>query len=318
MFFALSLMSVALKSMDHIESAVDYLSDNPTLPVVLEQLQLQGDTKYFGQNIRALSCVNKRYNEFFSDDKRRKSIIQAMEEKQPFHTNAVTLATELKFSSIAQQLNHFAEIIKDGAKEFTQEDKEKLDLFYVNAKTTYSDYLLNYLIIDAARGHDIQSKKLDYILAAGLAKDASLYSGIHTCIEIRSDRLTPNKDKIGYLRVIEQLIAHMSHIDYRYSIVNFTLLMKSVVAADEEVTRLLLHKGANPKLYRMNFLCENDDDAEFIWQQKNMLYAEIEESNEEEDLHNAFYYAAFKDKDMLKKLITFVRKEREKTLKYSE
>lgn len=113
-----------IEANDALKEMVLYSYD--VIPYITEQLWMNRNynTSYVGKSIRALSCTNKLFHDYYSAENNQQKIIRTIA-RNNYETDE-SAALILKFHAISEKIKYFINIAKNKDGRFTQEDlKEK-------------------------------------------------------------------------------------------------------------------------------------------------------------------------------------------------
>lgn len=241
----------------------------------------EGVIRSFGRDVQALTCVNKVFCAYLSEEERIKRMITTIAQHQKMCDNEVMTclnrSKEGIFFNIRQKIGRLFDIVMDADKQFTQEDLQ--DTWCVNACTMISHSGLKYRtekyrlrdstrpknenrgmrlrqMVEKFSSHTLLSlackvmdfDKIQQLLAAGAKCNKGTNNSL--LLEIAKNRSIPfgkhKNRKVHYFIIARLLLEHGARPDHPNSSEEPTALMIAVHNNDQEYALLLLRYFANP------------------------------------------------------------------------
>lgn len=290
------------------EAVISHCDIGPRLCVELiqnEELLVGGKIK----NILSLVCINKASNNWLNEH--ANVFVDVLQNKYKLSTQVA--AEVLNFNMMTQNIGRLFDIAESKDKVF--DDNDLADQFFVNATGTGQLTLLG-AVVSKCIDNDYNpccGKKLNQLLGSKKISTKKLIRQISDLMVFRHWDSTNAEKNSRLLSTMQLLINAADNIDYREFIVFYTLLMDAVRKGDDTVAYLLLRKGANPYLGKLDMLGEAEEEDQYIRDKSTPKHLSKEVSTDHEFRINSFQMSCWttskRPEGWLEDLVEFVKKE---------
>jgi hypothetical protein len=229
--------------------------------------------KLFGRDIQALTCTNKFFNNFYSDESRAQKIVKIIATHNKWlQDTCVTRCLNPKggiFHAIEEKINNLFLIAAHPNKEFSEDDLK--DPWYINAtimrdvhwiedvapkSVKEASYPMLRQMVATSKPYTLlstaykrkQIEKMQLLIKSGADLKNNINNVLLTSIATKRSISDCGQARVAYFTIAQLLLEHGANPDVYDSAQWPTPLMIAVYNDDQEYAYLLLKYKANPEL----------------------------------------------------------------------